>query len=317
MLKFFRKKYKIIIWAVVASFILWGGFSVGTSFQKKGRIAGQVYGKNIAFQEYNMYYDITRFFLSTEEQRNNPDALKQQAWINLIYGKEAERQKIKVSDDEVRGQINQLFAQQNLPRPTKAMYENWLKRTVRIPAHQFEKQLRELLRIQKLKASIVNAPSEPVTQEEVYQAFLLDNQKLAAEAVSFDAADRATLFASKVHDEADWKREIEKNNYVVEPVLKMTLTQFLQTWQIPPGKVLELFELPAGVISAPLPTKNKFTVFRLLEKEPVEDSQFDEETEKKYLEVLTQQQKYRRFLMWHMELIQRANPQDYLKESKS
>ena len=48
MLKGLRKNTKLIIWSVIIAFALWGGFSVGTQFQKEGRIAGEIFGKGTA-----------------------------------------------------------------------------------------------------------------------------------------------------------------------------------------------------------------------------------------------------------------------------
>ena len=111
MLKGLRKNTKIIIWMVILSFALWGGFSVGVQFKKEGRVAGEVFGKDITFQEFNRFYKSQLIFSMNGETAKNPDMIKEQTWQSLIYSREAKRLNVEVSDEDVRTEVLRLLAQ--------------------------------------------------------------------------------------------------------------------------------------------------------------------------------------------------------------
>ena len=154
MLKLLRKKTKVVIWSVVVCFALWGGFSVGTQFQKKGRIAGEVFGREISFQEFNRFYRSSQIFSFEDKPVQDPGFAHRQAWQNLIFSKEARRRKIDVPDDEVRSEILRLLNHMKIENPSTEMYRRWLDQTVRESPQEFESQVRELLRVQKLLREI-------------------------------------------------------------------------------------------------------------------------------------------------------------------
>lgn len=151
MLKLLRKNMKAVIWSVVVCFALWGGFSVGTQFQKKGRIAGEAFGREISFQEFNRFYRSSQIFSFGDKPGNqDPNVLRQQAWHNILFSKEAKRRKIEVTDDEVRAEVLRLLARAKIENPSPEVYRRWLDQTTRESPGEFESQVRELLRVQKL-----------------------------------------------------------------------------------------------------------------------------------------------------------------------
>ena len=89
MLKAFRKNTKIIIWTVIISFGLWGGFAGVTQFQSPGSNAGKIFGKNISFQEFNSFYRATQIFSYSEAPATDPDLIRLQTWQNVILSYEA------------------------------------------------------------------------------------------------------------------------------------------------------------------------------------------------------------------------------------
>ncbi|MFA5167453.1 MAG: SurA N-terminal domain-containing protein [Candidatus Omnitrophota bacterium] len=166
MLKIFRHYTKIIIWIVVGSFILWGGYSV-SALRKEGRFAGEAFGKSVTFQEYNLFYRATQLFMSSKKPLEDPELLRNYTWQNVIYSREAKRRGIKITDEEVRGEITKILKQQGLVNLTAEQYKTWLTRTLHLSPREFEEGLREFIRIQKLLrmqiASFVPAGADKLT----------------------------------------------------------------------------------------------------------------------------------------------------------
>lgn len=166
-LKFLRKNTKTVIWGVVIAFVLWGGFAVSTSFQTEGRVAGKVFGKEITFQEFNRFYRAAQIFSFTEKPPEDPDFIKRLAWENIILSQEAKREKVKVSDDEIRAEVLRLLQSQKVPLES---YERWLKTSVGESPQDFEAELREILRIRKL-LNQVSTETDPAKRKEFFLAW--------------------------------------------------------------------------------------------------------------------------------------------------
>src|SRR3989338_7516750 len=156
MLKFLRKKTKLVIWTVVIAFSLWGGFSIGVQFQKKGRYAGEVFGKSVSFQEFNRFYRIVQLFSNREDSNRSPEVLHQQAWENILLSMEAKKLKIQVSDEEVVKEIRRIFEAGGVADLSTDYYLQWLRNVVKFTPKEFEAQIREQLRIQKLVSKILS-----------------------------------------------------------------------------------------------------------------------------------------------------------------
>lgn len=184
MLKSLRKNTKTIIWMVVIAFVLGGGYSAGSYFKdilfgsnQEMRHAGNVFGKNISFQEFNRFYRAGQMFTPGDKPIDDPEVLRQAAWQGLIYAREAQRRKIEVSDEEVRGEILGLLDRQGI---SPESYKTWLERGLRETPQEFESQVRELLRIRKwmglLKESLTNTV---VTSDEARQEYFREHPQLS------------------------------------------------------------------------------------------------------------------------------------------
>ncbi len=166
MLKILRDHTKIIVWSVVIIFAIFGGYQI-SSLKKEGRFAGEVFGKTVTFQEFNLFYNATRIFMPTKEPVQDPDLLRGFTWQNIIYAKEAKREGIKVTDEEVRREIQNLLAQQGLENASPETYKIWLTRNLRMTTREFEEGLREFIRIQKLLRAKVKEIETAVPLAEV------------------------------------------------------------------------------------------------------------------------------------------------------
>ncbi len=153
MLKIFRQNTKFIIWITVISLaLLFGAGSIADLFngEKGARYAGQAFGKSVSFQEYNQFFRATQIFMPSEKMVEDPELLREYTWQNIIYSREAKRKGIKITDEEVRGEIASILKQQGLVNPTEEQYKIWLTRTLHLSPREFEEGLREFIRIQKL-----------------------------------------------------------------------------------------------------------------------------------------------------------------------
>jgi hypothetical protein len=195
MLKIFRQYTKVIIWIVVGSFILWGGYSV-SALKKEGRYAGEAFGSSVTFQEYNQFYRATQLFMPSEKPVDDPDLLRDYTWQNIIYAREAKREGVKIADEEVRGEIANILKQQGLISPTAEQYRMWLSRSLQMSPRDFEEGLREFIRIQKLLrkqiATFVPAGADKLTDAKAKEEAAM-KQKMAFMSWTSDVNKRAAL----------------------------------------------------------------------------------------------------------------------------
>lgn len=318
MLKTFRKNTKVIIWTVVLSFLLWGAFSVGVQFQKKGRVAGEVFGKEVTFQEFNRFYRSSQIFSFGEKPIQDPNLLKQQAWQSLIFSKEARRRKIDVRDEEVRAEIMRLLQLQKIENPDTALYRRWLDQTVHESPKEFESQVRELLRVQKLirEINMKEDVSGPQIEELARQKFLYDHKMLSAEALKFPEKEAAEAFRKKAKSEKDWLATVQKESLKPEPTGNISLTTLMQDWGIPEAIANPLFDLKKGAISEALPLRQGYGVFRVLEKQTGNGEQFTDTLKTNYVQEIQSRIRYEKFLSWSVELVQKARLKDYMPQAE-
>jgi len=170
MMQFFRKHTKVIVWIAAISFIVCGGYSI-SAMKKEGRFAGEAFGKPVTFQEYNQFYRATQIFMPSKEPLKDPDLLRNYTWQNIIYSREAKKEGLRVTDEEVRTEIASILKQQGLLSPTPEQYKIWLTRTLQMTPREFEEGLREFIRIQKLIQqkiiSFMPAGADKLTNEKV------------------------------------------------------------------------------------------------------------------------------------------------------
>lgn len=311
-----RRHTKIIVWSVIIAFVLWGGYSLGVSLSQSGKNAGEIFGKGVSFTDFDRFYRASQIFSFNGKSVQDPELLKQQTWQSIIYSREAKRLNVPVSDQEVHNEIARLLKTQGIENATPELYKAWLSRTLREAPKDFEEQIRELLRIQKLVLTVSQVDGPEPTAEEAKQRFLLDSQTLTLEAVQFPTLQEAETFYKDHKNSKDWLEAAEKNEFKPVPLQSQSLWQLMNTLNISETDTQSLFKLSAGDISKPIATGNTFTVFRVLDKKAASLNQFTEEEQKKYISNLLKERKLRRFIEWHTEVVQRANLKDFLPRSE-
>lgn len=312
MLKTLRKNTKLVVWIVVISFTLWGAFSLGVSFKKKGRFAGQVFGKTITFQEYNRFYRMHEIFSSGNPAAEDPAILRQQTWMSIIHSREAKRRKIQVTDDEVRNEIKGIFKAQGITDLTASFYKQWLKRTLRLSPREFESQLREWIRIQKLVRETFNQAIPLATQEEAKERFLKDSRKIQFRKLKFASVEEAKAFTEKFKKSGSWEAAvITLPDLFVENLELSSMQDFIKNQPLDRAFADAIYNLEAGDISEPFSSENGYALYYAVSKSQAAESDFNAGKEKEYTDKLTFERRQKQFAEWNFKLLETSHLKDY------
>lgn len=313
MLKLLRKNTKIVIWGVVLSFVMWGGFSVSTSFEKRGRVAGEVFGKDISFQKFNGFYRAAQIFSYNEgESPSDPDVIRRLAWQSLAFSEEAKKEGIDVSDDEVRNELKRILASQGLENVTPELYERWLDRTVRQSANDFESQLREYLRIQKLIQKVMAGHESKPDVGEALKLYRLENTRLETRIVQLPTRADAETFLRDVPDTAALDQKLAADQTLSAETEDLTAREFGLKWKLMPDAVLSLLEQKPGIVPQPVGSlSSDFLVVDIKKISEPDETKFHEELKDEYLQRLESGEKEIFFRQWSFDLLSRAEIRDF------
>jgi hypothetical protein len=316
MLKILRKNTKIVIWSVIISFVLWGGYSVGTQFRKEGRIAGEVFGKNVSFQEFDAFYRAGQIFSVSGKPLEDPELLKQHAWQSIIFSREAKRQKINVSDDEVLAEVFRLLSAQGIEKPAPEIYRRWLQATVRETPQEFENQVREIMRIQKLLRQVNAGAVKPPSEETIHRQFLRENQVLTAGLMLFPSLDKAKAFRQEVLTAQKWNEKIKSYPQELRTLTKVNVDSLIKQWQVPEKDAFALHGMATKTVSEPVPVGTQYGIFHLIEKENADEKKYQSEFKEKYTNEVTSNMKYQHFVFWATDLREKARLKDYMPRAE-
>lgn len=185
MLHFLRKKGNIkkIMWAlaaiIVPAFVLWGaGSSIRSGSGPK--YAGRIFGKKVSFGQYQASLRAFRnqaLLIYGEEFSRMAEFLnlEKEAWVRLILLYQAKKEKIKVSNEEVIAFIQKLPLFQKGGLFDQGRYSTLLDYAFRVSPREFEEEIREALKIDKLKNKVIDKIS--LTDEEVKNVYKNENEK--------------------------------------------------------------------------------------------------------------------------------------------
>ncbi len=157
MLKFLRKNTKVIVWTVVVAFVAWGGYAVSVQFEEASRSPGRIFGKEVSFQEYLLANRTVQIFPPVPQPGQEPpsaDEVEARTWEFLVLSREAKRRKIAVTDEEVRQEIERFAGEGRETGLTREQYFQWVRAAFREEPREFERQVREHLRIRKLLTQV-------------------------------------------------------------------------------------------------------------------------------------------------------------------
>ena len=188
MLKFLRKKenLKRIMWAlallIIPAFVLWGSGSAIRS-RDLPKYAGNIFGRRISFSQYEKSLLACRnYALLIYGDNFNRIAqfldLEEAAWERLILNYQAKKENIEISDEEVVEFVRKIPLFQTEGRFNQDRYNTLLQYAFRVSPREFEEQLREVLKINKLKDRVTSHLK--LADEEIDKEYKKENEEAEA-----------------------------------------------------------------------------------------------------------------------------------------
>lgn len=349
-----KKTAKRILWILAATiipvFAFWGVGSVVRSNQIY--FSGTMHGRKISDRDFLRSYAAvrTQAVLQYGAQFNKIAKflnLKNQAWQRLILLDEANKQSIKVSNEEVVAFIQQIPLFSSQGRFNEQIYNRVLVSGLQMQPRDFEEQVRDTLKVTKLQAQ--NTSKIEIAEEELKQEYIKQNteykilyvkisaqdflekneepeegQKIDAKALQ-EARDSASQKAQKLIENLqeleklerfDFRSSLSKLDYEVKESEYFKTNSFDKDLG-PTAKFAEnCSSLNPGALSPVTEVQNSFFIFTLKEKQEPGEEVYSEEKQD-FRKNLTNQRKYLAFQEFLNKLIQESrlkeNPQFFEK----
>jgi len=222
MLKQLRRKglAKKILWFVAIIIIISFGFlgnASRLSRQGQAKNAGTIFGKSVSFPQFeSTYRDVRVQALIRHGDKLNEYLqtanLNAETWDRLILLNEAKRRRMKVSDAELVGMIQQFSFFQRDGQFDDALYQDIVRYVFKVPARSFEEAMRDSLLIHKLFTQ--ETFSATVLDEDILQAFQKQTEKIQVSYV-FIPADQFKDAATFNEEAAQQYFEEHKNDFTL------------------------------------------------------------------------------------------------------
>ncbi|MBN1526253.1 MAG: SurA N-terminal domain-containing protein [Candidatus Omnitrophica bacterium] len=220
MLKFFRKKNvaKMVFWGLIIlilpGFVLYGVYSA-SSKGKGPAFVGLIDGNKISFEDFGKSIGSIRcqillnYFNQPQMAENflkNRPFVAKVAWDRLIMLREAQKQRVKAADDEVRGFIRShpLFLKDG--KFDDKTYAHILRYSFGLEPRSFEEIVRDSIIIRKMGDAMAKDVS--ITDDEVARAYQEESGKFKLAYVMVDPKD----FLDKVSVDDEEVKQYYENN---------------------------------------------------------------------------------------------------------
>lgn len=163
---------------IIPAFVLWG--AKYTTKEKGPTFAGTIFGRKVSFDEYTGSWRAVKneamMRYKDFDKINNQLDLKGETWNRLILLYEADRQRIKVNNEEVIDAIMSLPFLIRDNRFDNKLYENIITNTFRTSPREFEEDIRDSLKIQKLLNNVLGALN--INDGDLLQRYKDENEKI-------------------------------------------------------------------------------------------------------------------------------------------
>lgn len=188
MLKSLRnKKTSKLIWIglailIIPAFVIWGSSSFTRDKEESRGYAGKIFGRKIPLLEYQDAMEAARNqaiiqFGDDLAQLQQYLNLESQAWNRLILLGEAKKRKIKVSDKDVIGMIENYPFFQRKGRFDQRIYLETLQYVFHAQARIFEEQTRQNLMLAKLYNEVTDRIN--ITEEDIKREYQKLNEQVS------------------------------------------------------------------------------------------------------------------------------------------
>jgi len=193
MFNYLRKNMKMVLWILLATFVLWGGGALVISRNESSMVIGKVFGKNVLYNEYALAWEACKnqamlmYGDKYQEVAKYLD-LDKEAWSRIILLREAKKHRIKIPDKEVIKQVQSIPVFQSEGGVfSNEVYERIIRYYFRTEPRRYEEQVRQGMIISKLRDSIAGETS--VTDGEILHEYKKSNEKIKADYVSINPED--------------------------------------------------------------------------------------------------------------------------------
>ncbi len=283
-------------------------------------IVGQIFGEQITEGEFNYYLKTSSMFSRSgnSDTERDEDMVRQDAWVNMIYLREAKKIGIKVSKEDFKKELTRLMDEKNIEYGTDAYYL-WVTKVLKEDLSVFERRIEDLLIVNEFM-SIKTQPEVTVTDEEMKQKFLNQYSSFESEYVSADSEESALKLVDEVkRNPKIWKVKYdegkEKGQKGAAWINMMSLEALIDLWKIPKEDAYRILSHNKGDFIA-AKFYYDYAVFRLLNKREADISKYDDKKKKYYKDMMTSVRKRKIVKDYFEDLFERADYKDYVAEKK-
>jgi peptidyl-prolyl cis-trans isomerase D len=220
---------KAVLWMIVFAFVatIFYSWGMGGASGGRGGVVATVDGSNIHYGEYDQSYNnLVDFYREQYKGQFSEDLvktldLKTTALDALIQKKlllsEAEKQNIKVSEQELSERVKSLPVFQKGDKFSPNMYKNFLKYR-RQTAKEFEDNQRDVLAIEKMEKLIKS--NIKVSESDMLDVYQKENEKIKLSYISI-AKDHFKPPAEASDEELQAYFEKNKQNFEIPEQVKV------------------------------------------------------------------------------------------------
>ncbi len=175
-----QKDIKRIMWIlviiIVPAFVFWGAAGFFKEDKAKSYI---ILGQKVSREEFGSFLRNLQIFYYFNTGNQTLQSITHQqwesiAWQHLLLAKKAEKEKIKVTREEILEKIRQFPLAQASQGFSKERYLRTFNKLRTTPG-QFERFLEKEIKVEKLKERLFSDIN--ITEEEIKQAYKRDNQQ--------------------------------------------------------------------------------------------------------------------------------------------
>lgn len=309
-MKWIRKRLPWVAATMVAGFVLWLVSTVISSRANNAVAAGVLFGRQVPLNTFTQAYEaaLHQARLTHGERFNQevtPEKLEDEAWQWLTLVKEAERQKIQVSDREVVGEIASMPLFQREGQFDERDYPSLVQYLMGTSPRTFEEETRQRLMIRKLIDKTTG--NVAVNPEELKQFFQEREESIQVRYVPFpseplarEVADAAAIDPAQMPRAVkQLKLSIETSDFVKrsDPVADLGTA----------GNLFEpAFRLEPGQVAGPFASPKGWLLVECQAKRPADEAKFPSMKESLEKELLSQKRLIT-MIGWYQDLTRRAS----------
>ena len=263
--------------------------------------AGVIFGMPVSRSNYYFAKRVAYMFPRSGEEGLSDADRERVIWEALILHYESFRRGISISEEELEQRIDTVLRdqQQSFTRSgDRAAYTHWVKDTLQEDVELFENQMRYLFQIDKLKDQVRESLPVTVTEQEMQDEFMNEQNHVGGEFVLFDSKAEADALYERVKAPAQWEAEKARQPDRVRPFSIITLEAIMDLWGVPKEQIYAFHAMALGSVGPPMPFGTKqWGVFRLLEKRTGDLQQFPARRNS-YHRQLQSKKQYAAFKQW-------------------